>query len=235
MNYIRFFPVWTAKHPGLMNESANENMFLPARRNGRKSTFEVMMKTSDQSVYQFKVTLRDISPPIWRRLQVPGGYTLAQLHRVLQIVMGWENQHEYEFQVAGKQYRIPHREDEARTLDARRTRICDIWLVAGAESEYLYDFGDYWQHLLQLESVSELDPIAAYPRCADGARNCPPEDVGGSGGYEDYLAAMAAPEHEAHDEMMSWRGPFDPEAFSVEKVNEQLEKKFRFPRKVAAP
>lgn len=93
----------------------------------------------------------------------------------------------------------------------------------------------HWQHDLVLESVLLPSPDTLYPRCVAGERSGPPEDVGGTGGYEDYLQAMADPSHEQHEDMMAWRGPFDPEVFSIEKVNRQLEKKFRPVRKRAVP
>jgi hypothetical protein len=177
------------------------------------------------SVYQFKATLRDISPPIWRRLQVRSDCTLHQLHGVMQVAMGWGNYHHYQFIVAGNNYGLRDSEDESIILDAKRVRISDVFPIVGIESEYIYDFGDNWQHDVRFESVFTAEPDAAYPRCVDGARNCPPEDVGGFGGYEDYLAAIADPNNEAHDEMKAWRGPFDPEAFSIEQVNQALTKK----------
>jgi hypothetical protein len=76
-------------------------------------------------------------------------------------------------------------------------------------------------------------PDTMCPRCLAGERSCPPEDVGGSGGYADYLEALADTDHEEHENMMEWRGPFDPEAFSIEKVNRELERKFHPVRKRA--
>ena len=186
-------------------------------------------------LYQFKVILRGISPQIWRRIQIWEDYTLNQLHRVLQVAMGWENYHLYEFRIAGAKYRDPHPENEPEILNAKRTRICNVLSGVGAEFEYIYDFGDYWQHDLILESILPPNPDTLYPRCAAGERSGPSEDVGGTGGYADYLQAMADPDHEQHEEMIAWRGPFDPEVFSIEKVNKLLEKKFRSVRKRAAP
>jgi pRiA4b ORF-3-like protein len=183
--------------------------------------------TKSRELYQFKVTLRGIFPPIWRRIQVWENYTLAQLHRVLQVVMGWENYHLYEFRIGGKLYGDPELDDERESIDVKRTRISNVLSEVGTEFEYVYDFGDHWQHDLVLEPILQPVPDTAYPRCIAGGRSCPPEDVGGSGGYEDYLSAIADPKQEEHHEMMAWRGPFDPEAFSVEKVNRELEKKFR--------
>ena len=183
--------------------------------------------------YQFKIELRDISPPIWRQFQVWGDATLAQLHRILQMVMGWENYHLYEFRIGGRIYGDPDLDDEREIIDAKKTRIRNVLPGVGAEFEYEYDFGDDWQHDLLLEAVMQSGPDTACPRCIAGERRCPPEDVGGSGGYADYLEVLADPDHEEHQNMMEWRGPFDPETFSVESVNRELEKKFRSVRKKA--
>src|ERR1019366_6682126 len=164
----------------------------------------VVAVKKNRAVYQFKVTLRNIHPPIWRRILVWEDVTLAQLHRVLQMVMGWEDCHLHEFRISGKIYAVP-------------------------------DLGDYWQHDLLLEAILQPVPDTLYRRCIAGERNCPPEDVGGSGGYEDYLEAMADPEHEEHEDMIGWGGPFDPEAFWVEKITRKLEKKFRPVRQKAVP
>lgn len=190
-------------------------------------------KTRD--LYQFKVSLRGISPQIWRRIQVWEDHTLDQLHRVLQVAMGWENYHLYEFRIAGRTYRDLHPENEPEILNAKKTRLRNVLSFVAAELEYVYDFGDYWQHDLVLEAILPPSLDTLYPRCVAGERSCPPEDVGGAGGYEDYLQAMADPSHEQHEDMIAWRGPLNPEAFSIEKVNKQLEKKFRPARKRAVP
>ncbi len=194
-----------------------------------------MAVKQNRAVYQFKVTLRNIHPSIWRRIQVWEDARLAQLHRALQIVMGWENCHLYEFRIDGNIYAVPDSEDERKIIDVKRTQVHDVFQQVGTTVEYVYDLGDYWQHDLLLEDILQPAPDTPYPRCIAGERNCPPEDVGGSGGYEDYLEALADPAHEEHEDMIQWRGPFDPEAFSVEKINRQLEKKFRPVRQKAGP
>ena len=89
---------------------------------------------------------------------------------------------------------------------------------------YEYDFGDSWQHEIVLEKILEPEPNVAYPRCIEGARACPPEDVGGIWGYGDFLVAISDPNHADHDEMLEWiGGEFDPEKFSVDEVNKELE------------
>jgi len=188
----------------------------------------------ERRIYQFRVELPPISPAIWRRIRVWEDYTLGQLHRVLQVTMGWENYHLYEFRIDGDMYRDPHPENEREILNAKAAKLRGVLGGAGTEFEYLYDFGDGWRHNIVLESIVSPEPGELCPRCVGGERSCPPEDVGGPYGYEEYLHAMANPKHGRHKEMMEWRGPFDPEAFSIEKVNETLEKKFRPRRKPTA-
>jgi hypothetical protein len=187
----------------------------------------------NREIYQFKVTLIGITAPIWRRIFVLGDCTLAQLHRVLQVAMGWENYHLYLFRIGGKMYGPPDPDgdDELKLIDAKRTRLHSVLPSVGTTFTYTYDFGDNWHHDVLLEAIVMPVPDLTYPLCIAGERNCPPEDVGGIGGYGKYLEAMADPGHQDHQDMMMWRGPFDSEAFSVEKVNQELQRKFRPPRR----
>jgi len=80
----------------------------------------------NRSVFQIKVTLREIHPPIWRRVQVRDDATLAQLHRVLQIIMGWEDCHLHEFVIDERCFSVPHEDDELnerKVVDERRVRL----------------------------------------------------------------------------------------------------------------
>ena len=119
-------------------------------------------------------------------------------------------------------------------VDAKRRRLAPVVPSVGTTFTYVYDYGDDWEHELLLEAILMPDSAVTYPRCLAGERRCPPEDVGGIRGYADYLEAMFDPSHAEYEESMMWRGPFDAEAFSVEKVNQELAKKFRS-RPKAAP
>jgi hypothetical protein len=171
-------------------------------------------------LYQLKVTLQNIQPPVWRRFAVWEDTTLAQLHRVLQIVVGWEDYHLHQFVIGRRIYSVPHEDDdlyERKVINESRVRLREVVPRVGTHFEYLYDFGDSWRHDLLLEAIVLPDPEAGYPRCLTGERSAPLEDAGGPSGYDDYLETMADPEHEEHENMLH-AGAFptikDPFAYS---------------------
>lgn len=177
-------------------------------------------------VYQFKITLVETQPPVWRRIQVPD-CTLGDLHEVIQTVMGWQHSHMHQFIINGEYYGEAALEEMDLGMEMKdEDGILLSQIVKGGKNArfvYEYDFGDGWQHSIQFERVVEREPKAIYPRCVEGARACPPEDVGGVWGYADFLQAMADPKHENHLEMKEWiGGKFDPEKFSADKVNREL-------------
>jgi Plasmid pRiA4b ORF-3-like protein len=174
-------------------------------------------------VYQIKVTLKGSKPPIWRRMQVTSETTLAQLHGILQRVMGWESYHLYQFVVGGMEYGDPRMLEEMESEDARRVSLAT--LVRGERDTFLYeyDFGDRWDHELLIEKVLPLEEGKRYPVCLMGKRACPPEDCGGVWGYAGFLEAIQDPKHPEHEEMLEWvGGAFDPDAFDLDEVNTAL-------------
>lgn len=171
-------------------------------------------------VYQLKVTLLGTRPPIWRRVQVAGDVTLYQLHGILQIVMGWTDGHLHQFRVGNTFYGTPHREFGFQVENEKKVRLGEVLRRPKARMVYEYDFGDGWEHGVVLETVVPAIPERRYPLALAGKRRCPPEDVGGVGGYYDFLEAIADPKHPEHRNMREWWGEsFDPEAFDVQEVN----------------
>jgi hypothetical protein len=174
-------------------------------------------------IYQLKVTLDEIRPRIWRRLRVPGEITMADLHHVIQIAMGWSGAHRHRYVVGGELIGAPGL-DLARSV----TREIDVRLVEVAlertRFRYEYDFGDRWAHEVLVERVlpsmgGASDAIA----CLDGRRACPPEDCGGPDGYEELLEILDDPQHAEHADRIVWvGGAFDAEAFDCAEVNERL-------------
>ncbi len=176
-------------------------------------------------VYQLKVTLNDTRPPVWRRVLVPGDTTLRKLHDILQVVMGWTDSHLHQFVIGGAYYGATEYDDEGdlELLPEQRYRLSQVAPQPGARFVYEYDFGDGWDHTVLVEKNAPPEPGARYPRCVAGKRACPPEDVGGVWGYEEFLKAIRSPRHPEHDEYLTWvGGQFDPEAFDLDQVNAQL-------------
>ncbi|MGA2705616.1 MAG: plasmid pRiA4b ORF-3 family protein [Isosphaeraceae bacterium] len=173
-------------------------------------------------VYRLRITLADIEPAIWRLVEVPD-CSLGELHEVIQIAMGWQNTQMHQFVVNGKHF-CQALLDDIDLEDEAGIRLSQIF--KGKKKPrivYEYDFGDSWQHEITLEKTLEAEPKVKYPRCLEGARACPPEDCGGAWGYADFLEAIADPKHPDHRDMKEWiGGKFDPEKFSVDKVNREL-------------
>ena len=178
------------------------------------------------NMYQLKVTLKGSKPPIWRRVQVPGDITLYRLHEILQVVMGWYDCHLFAFGLGDTEYGDPETDEggELGMQNARRTKLNRLIRGEQAKFAYDYDFGDNWQHVILVEKVLPAETDVRYPRCLTGRRACPPEDVGGVWGYQEFLEAIGNPEHEQHEELLDWvDGEFDPTAFDLAAVNAALQ------------
>jgi hypothetical protein len=173
-----------------------------------------------------KITLRNVKPPIWRRILVTGGMTLGDLHVAIQVVMGWQNGHMHAFDVDGQQYGERGSLEDA--ADENRLSL-NVLVKSGVNRfRYTYDFGDDWEHDILLEKAPPPKDVKAFPACVAGKRNCPPEDCGGPWGYADLLAVLADPNHAEHDEQREWIDEnFDPEAFSVADADARLAQAFR--------
>lgn len=176
---------------------------------------------ASERLYQFKITLKDIEPAIWRRIQVKD-CTLDKLHEHIQTSVGWTNSHLHQFTINGVVHGDPKLlyeglEDETPPVNSLRTRISQIIPEDGKRFrfEYEYDFGDGWKHEVVFEGCLRAEKGTPYPLCVEGERACPPEDVGGVWGYQEYLQALSNPDHEEWDETSEWRGPCRPEHFDA--------------------
>ena len=174
-------------------------------------------------VYQFEVALRRIEPRIWRRMQVPDRYSFWDLHCAITDCFGWLDCHLHQFTVrwpeSGETDIIGIPDDEGfedgpETLPGWRLCIAEYFSMENRSCEYEYDFGDCWRHSVVLEAILPREDGVGYPRCVGGERACPPEDVGGEGGYRQFLKAVSYHNAAGHDEMLEWCGGwFDPEWF----------------------
>jgi hypothetical protein len=186
---------------------------------------KVMKKKFDQ-VYQFKISLKDIKPPIWRRIQVPKTYTFWDFHVAIQDSMGWFDSHFHEFEITnpltGLKTLIGIPEEEFadyKVLPGWKIKIADYFLRENKSANYIYDFGDNWEHKITLEKILPKENNVTYPLCVKGERACPPEDCGGTYGYEDFLKIIGDPDDEQHERMLEWiGGEFNPEHFNPNEV-----------------
>jgi hypothetical protein len=195
-------------------------MGAAARRRGNRRM------TTRPAIARLKVTLEDVEPAVMRRLDVPLRIRLDRLHLVLQAAMGWTDTHLYEFRAGGTGWGIPDPDFSGGPLPAAKTTLFDLIEDTGARTiNYLYDFGDGWDHAVRIERIGEPDPQALYPQLVVAQGRCPPEDVGGPPGYAEFLAAIADPAHEDHDHMLTWcGGAFDPETPDVEHIAHELDR-----------
>jgi hypothetical protein len=199
------------------------------------SISETAAGKANAPIYQLKVVLFGSATPIWRRLHVPADAKLDWLHAVLQVAMGWTNSHLHQFKV-GEDYYSDTRhhsaefEDDLPILEERTFTLRQIAPREQDAFRYEYDFGDSWEHEITVEKILPNTAESSSARCLEGARACPPEDCGGTPGYDDLLKILENRKHPEHKSMKEWLGrPLDAEAFDVEKTNFWL-RKLKWPR-----
>ncbi|WP_345125916.1 plasmid pRiA4b ORF-3 family protein [Hymenobacter antarcticus] len=190
------------------------------------------------AVYQLKIHLLGISPQICRRVLVRGDTTLAELHHVFQVVMGWDNWHLHSFKLWGKEYGMPYAGGLYFADDARRVHLGDFPWRANDKFTYTYDFGDYWLHQVRIEKVLPPAALVNHPVCVSGRRACPPEEVGGPSGYDQRTLDQFSWAYEAQDRLLAgedireddvptWFWTYRPEYFDKELVNQRLAKVYQ--------
>jgi hypothetical protein len=193
--------------------------YVPADRAAAHAQ-ALIAATPSRRLFQFKITLRDTDPAIWRRIQVFDD-TLDKLHEHIQLAMGWTNSHLHEFMIEGRRCGDPELLDDDVEpfvgLDSTQTPISAALPAEGAPFTFVYhyDFGDSWLHDMLWEGCPSPQPGVVYPQCLEGERACPPEDVGGPEGFRHYLETISNPNHEEYQAMLDWREPYNPNAFTT--------------------
>jgi hypothetical protein len=191
------------------------------------------MSYDPPNALQIHVVLADIDPPVWRRLVVPMGWRLDQLHLAIQAAFNWWNYHLHQFRIGGLSYGDVEIEDvgfedDPRMLDERSVRLRDFSLEPAPRFDYVYDFGDHWVHLVEIEKPLALDPAPKQASCIAGANARPPEDVGGADGYQRFLEIMADRDDPEHRDTKRWcGGHFDPAWFDLAMVDRDVKNALR--------
>jgi hypothetical protein len=127
------------------------------------------------------------------------------------------------FRASVTAYLARTRESLGSPKDERKHPLRKLVLGAGGQFAYTYDFGDNWEHILEIERTLPLEEGVRYALCLAGALACPPEDVGGIPGYENFLQVLNNPKHPQHTEYLEWIGDtFVPDAFDLDEINRLL-------------
>lgn len=171
----------------------------------------------------FDIKLKEIEPAIWRQVAIKEDSTLEELSGVILLAFGWEAKHLYGYDIGGKEYGLPDETDEKEIIDQAKVHLDELASDALRNFVFTYDYGDNWEHEIELKDVKDADDKIQYPICIAGERNAPPENCGGTTGYEDVIAALKAKKpSKAQKERLMGLGKYDPEAINIKKINKEL-------------
>ncbi len=181
-----------------------------------------MVKTK---IYSLTLALDNWKPRIWRRIWVRDDIPLPALSTALYQSMGWCGCHLSEIRLDGKIYGDCTEDPPDDWLDWTKYTLRDILKPGSKYLHYFYDFGDNWKLTARIELKPTLDSEAPYPVCVNGKNAPPPEDVGGYGGFDQFIHIMNNPKHKEYRETAEWCASedFDPKHFSVDEVNDFIQ------------
>jgi hypothetical protein len=172
----------------------------------------------DRSVLRLTVRLSGVMPIVWRTILLRPEAKLSMLHGYLQAAMGWQDCHLFSFTIDGKMYIVPSCswDLDRKVYDARRYTLARLFPMIPARFTYLYDFGDRWEHVVEIEGAQRAEFRKQYPACVAGAEPCPPEDCGGPEAYRELRAILRNPNDAEFAKYSEWvlsqhyRSRFDP-------------------------
>ncbi len=168
------------------------------------------------------VEIDDVTPRVARVVEVPVGIRLDDLHFVLQIAIGWQNGHPFEFRIGERAWGLQDRDAETLPTPAHSATLADILSLADT-FRYDYVLGEDWEHTIRLESRTAATPGVRYPHLVSAEGRCPPADIGGPIGYETYLRAIADPASVNHEDMLEFDVPdFDPDNVDAATLRKNL-------------
>lgn len=219
----------------------NQRTIEIAHRYGEKTAIQklsIPWRRPFKNVYQFKCTLLDTKPPVWRRLQVPESYTFYDLHVAIQDTMDWLDYHLHCFMIPGigtreyiAQIECPWGEPwemDPNWLFTTEVPIKEYFKNPSDRAIYNYDYGDNWEMIVTLEKILPKTKYARYPVCVGGQLAAPPEDCGSTPGYYRCIEAFEAgkeleerPDTEDKEELLEllvWIGNWNPYEFDPKKI-----------------
>jgi Plasmid pRiA4b ORF-3-like protein len=181
---------------------------------------------SMEEIATIRIELVDTLPLIWREVEAPVSITLETLHMVIQGVMNWTNSHLWEFTLGRQRFGPPFDNgwDDEPKRNAAEVPLSGLLKSRKTVIEYLYDFGDSWEHRIIVTKVRPAESGGSYPRYAGGENNAPPDDCGGLPGFYNALEALAGEQHPDHAEVMEWFGAYDEKEIDVSRIHKSLAK-----------
>ena len=183
-----------------------------------------MPQPPGQSAFRLRIQLIDVDPGIWRRILVPGSIRMSKLAEILLSAMGWSNSHLHAFTIGDQRYGMNYDDFPEGEIDEKSVTVLQA-LRDVHRFTFEYDFGDSWDHEIVIEELTRSPVGLKYAVCLDGANACPPDDVGGTWGYGEFLDAMADPTHSQHATYLEWVGAhFDPSEFDLVEANARIQK-----------
>jgi hypothetical protein len=178
-----------------------------------------MTASPADAIATLRIEIRYIEPLIWRRVAVRTSMNLMGLHTVIQATTGWRDYHLWEFVVDERKYGIPD-PDRRHVKNGATTQLATILASGMTEFDYVYDFGDNWEHRVVVEKTDNAETGAKYPRFLGGEHRCPPEDCGGPPGYFDFIENIARKHNKKAKEALDWYGgPYDPDNIDEQQIN----------------
>lgn len=181
-----------------------------------------MKKIKKRQVLEFKVSLLGTEPLVWRKFLAHDFIKLSELHMLIQMTMGWEARHLYEFKINGISFMEKDDEIGGNAVDPESAILSDVIGIV-KKFTYIYDFGDGWQHEVEIINRCDHDPKLKYPICIAGENACPPEDCGGIYGFDQLKKTLKTKNSKAKDEALEWLGGYyNPNSFDPNFVNKHL-------------
>lgn len=192
-------------------------------------SFRKAAKKDDKPVasYILHISITFSDPMIWRRIHVPGEFTLSQLHGVIQQSMGWSDSHVHQFLVGKICYEPTMKSPalrEAKRFDDNNYKLYSLEEDMGFMFTYLYGAGESWEHEITLEEVVPPTKGLQQPVIIAGERACPPETVGDIHEYQALITAFETPGHKNHDRLFELTNlpDFDPAFFDLDAARKRV-------------
>ncbi len=191
------------------------------KQSKKKRTSE--SKRPEEAYLQLHISLMGSSPLIWRRIIVPESIYLNQLHKIIQKVMGWSDDHLYEFEIKNRCFASVKYDRDEIEID-KFVSLETFRFGKGARFLYIFDYGDNWEHSIKVERILENSPSPDSGFvCLKGEYANPPEDIGGIWAYYDALEVLKDPDHPEYEDVSDWfEADFDPDFFDIDAVNKAL-------------